>query len=1690
MITLTKGNKIMYLTLYYFCVFINLLIFIFYLYLIIQYLRKRFFNIKLPIKIIRIIIPLASNTFLLPIFFIFLSTFDCTKDGNSNYSDDLKCKSVIYYINSIISVISILLFIPINFLSITIYYEYDFESSNNICSKTTSKPEVFLCFTKIFLTIIFTSFDANEESHIFLIITCNILTFFLMYLNFNYPRYNNVFLIFMHQFLSLSLWWASFILFFGKVTKNMLFDGCLGIFFITEPIFCFIILIKNIKTVNNITNILKRDYSEFQFLSNIKMLIYLIENKDSDRNCLITLKGYISLYEEKCIYKHCALKKYLKSIKKGSNGKIFLYQHIEELFFNNLNRFPKSIEIRYTYALFLHKKMNKTKEAQKILDALNNISISFEQEFIIYRTKRFIDEDLSKLNGDFSTNFEAMKELEYKNYILQFNSLIKRASILYSDFWSQLLISHSIGSDDLSKLNNCGRKINKIIKEINEIYEKMQNYKTNDYDVLKIYYDFNYYILNDKEKGLQLKAILNEMNEYTELIKQSELEDLNINLLNLNDKYQYIIVSANDDTFGIIVNVSLSITEIFGYEYEELINEDLNIIIPEIFHKSHKKLLKNKINDFKRKCEESPINKLVTKEIKVFGKNKSKYLIEIHLKITILQTENNELYFIGAVSKNSAFFHTAHIDNNKPSCYILTNKHLLITNFTPNSISFLGISSDLINNNVEITFFIKQFYEDFLSLVIEGKELTSEEKLNLKTTILNKKYKKSVNVIWRKIKIMDSKISSGIFDFKNSLNPHNKHPNQNEYIDKTFCLSVNEVIMNNKVEGYIFRFDKIESPNKISNNMLSFFYSGPERKSSSPINQIKRISKTNLNIQPNFVPLSSFNFKLNLNNLAYTGSENEASDSLRQYMEKEVMKEIKQRKIREKELKEKEEENEEKEEDEDDEYEESDEYSDDDENLSHEKKNIIIENTNNNILNREATKTKIDDSYYKVNFSKIKFSQYDFSKHFVLEIKNWDKVSQVEKIIKEVNQKKDENENNNKDKQKTNLKNKNQEINQSTNSNININNSENSLKQEIEKRLTKKESQKSIIILKKISVLVFLLLIGIGSISLYYIIISSKNVKNIGNLVTNSFQLLVLNNIGIYYIKELILLNNENYTSIPSRKTREEYIEVIFNRTKDVFIEVNELIVLICSSTFEFSASNSKQLYQRIIYVQNIQKDLSISKINTTIYGAIIESSSAMYNILLKDIEKIIPTEQDTYFFITNSLNIISISYHNLCKIVIDELKKVIKNLKNELLIAYTSLYFFIILIYFLINYSYSEVIKKKESYIEVFFKIKTNIIKASLQKCEYFNNKLNNDDDDDEDDEELIFLYEEHNKDNLIIQPEKSNEKTKIQKTHKKSKLSGLFQIRIGIFLIIIMVFFTLIFIFYYFFLNQILINGQYFKNEILIESCFYELYNSFREYLFDINSMVYFENSLSRLNVLLEEIYQTRKICFKYMNKNRKYLPYNFLSKYNMIFKHDPCYYRLDDYFLDDNECFEFMNGATKFGYLIMNSYFIEEIRFLKEMFENYIDISKPMNNLTLTGLEENIKKWPLDEKESEAYANNDPIKIFNIKMFSNVNLMFSNIIIPFLDNLKKLTIDSLNKYLNNEYQKYIIMIIIYISIISIAFFFVWIPFINILDSTIYRTKNMLSIIPIQVLISISNIEKLLDIKTTQFINTNQIE
>ena len=111
-------------------------------------------------------------------------------------------------------------------------YDYTLVGNSNCSSKNTSKPEVFFAISKFFISVIFVGFNGNFKIHYYLIFSCNFFGLNLVILNFVYPRFNNYTLIFMNKFLSLTFFWASFVLFIGRITINNKFDGCLAIFFI------------------------------------------------------------------------------------------------------------------------------------------------------------------------------------------------------------------------------------------------------------------------------------------------------------------------------------------------------------------------------------------------------------------------------------------------------------------------------------------------------------------------------------------------------------------------------------------------------------------------------------------------------------------------------------------------------------------------------------------------------------------------------------------------------------------------------------------------------------------------------------------------------------------------------------------------------------------------------------------------------------------------------------------------------------------------------------------------------------------------------------------------------------------------------------------------------------------------------------------------------------------------------------------------------------------------------------------------------------------------------------------------------------------------------------------------------------------------------------------------------------------
>ena len=141
-------------------------------------------------------------------------------------------------------------------------------------------------------------------------------------------------------------------------------------------------------------------------------------------------------------------------------------------------------------------------------------------------------------------------------------------------------------------------------------------------------------------------------------------------------------------------------------------------------------------------------------------------------------------------------------------------------------------------------------------------------------------------------------------------------------------------------------------------------------------------------------------------------------------------------------------------------------------------------------------------------------------------------------------------------------------------------NQENNLIKEIEYALKKKESLESISLLNKMSIVIFLLFISIGIFLLFYIIKFSKEVKQIGTLVMNSYRLLIFNSIGSYYVRELTLLNNENYTLIPSKNSKENYTITIINNTFSLFEQIHKLLSHTAVSNIKISEKNKKILFE------------------------------------------------------------------------------------------------------------------------------------------------------------------------------------------------------------------------------------------------------------------------------------------------------------------------------------------------------------------------------------------------------------------------------------------------------------------------------------------------------------------------------
>ena len=726
------------------------------------------------------------------------------------------------------------------------------------------------------------------------------------------------------------------------------------------------------------------------------------------------------------------------------------------------------------------------------------------------------------------------------------------------------------------------------------------------------------------------------------------------------------------------------------------------------------------------------------------------------------------------------------------------------------------------------------------------------------------------------------------------------------------------------------------------------------------------------------------------------------------------------------------------------------------------------------------TKEISNNDFYHVNSEKITLFVYNYATGFVEAIKDPKfKISQVTKQI-DVHKEKIEKSNakyiaNPKLAHKEKKKNL---LNSLKKSNITENEisslSEKKIKLiEIEKALKSKEKQKSIINLCIVSFVVFALIIGSSILNLLANILLKNRTYNYYYLVEKSVTLYKDILYEIFFVREIVLVSNMNYTNI-YEKNKDSYFKNYSSTCYDYYLETSIIISKLSTSINTLSEKAKDKIMNKrgnlsIIYTINNTSNYKNYKL--LIYSAFHEINSALYHISQMKKEEVNENERNIFYFLRNGLNFMLKMVNEQIDIIIEEFNEEIRTEHLYLIIC-----ILIIVVIYKINYIifvifYQKVENRKQSYLSIFEQIGKEYIFDSLDKCEKFSKRIHIQDDfvgqqvENTSNEYSSIKDEEENGKNTELASTGSMKKIKeikqiVAVKEKKEKNTTYSKEKIGGFIILFILLVVQIFVYYYYYIRLNLykkcVQYEYYNNQYY--SLFLFPFIILREYILQSNISImesdlndFLENTLNYYYMNLSEISENR-------NKYAEFLPSSYSEYLEDLYNNKQCSFIdsfINEYSDPEYTCDSFFYNMSYYGFEAITMTFIEDIRIMKDLAESIIN-SDSKNKDKKDGL--------IDILQSDNHKNNVIIYRFVIMEVIGYSL----------DHLFK----SVRENFNETMRISLIINIVFMVFVFVGFSVFWIPFVLGENETIYKTKNMLSIIPKELLIILPDINSMLGI------------
>lgn len=411
------------------------------------------------------------------------------------------CFQGIHLFYSIIAVMFNVMFLLIALIVAMNFFESRITSKNKM-AKSNSIGEVYFILNKITLQLVFI-FLSNQWILVGVLFAGSAI---MAYHNLLDDPFYNKFVATYHRILNMIYIWSTFTIFALKVIEPLNFEGAIIIWLIGLP---FMVLIAFSVSQNDLQALIKSQMkfeNDVELLQHTKMLLMLIERRKNDQESYLLLIGYIQKHQEVCQEADCPLKA-IKQTEKGvidmDDMIIRLINAIDRLYSNGVKKFKRSIQVRISYAFFLLERTTFRKKALEQLTVAEILEPSFEDQFLIYRYKKIIEDNL----GDQTPGSESQEQevdivglIAFESHLKACIHFIKQTTEEQKQYWQELLQE----KPSLESLSIIGSLIDDNVRRSNENWQKLSKMSQNAPVIIKLYAKFLAYILNEQEQSLQL----------------------------------------------------------------------------------------------------------------------------------------------------------------------------------------------------------------------------------------------------------------------------------------------------------------------------------------------------------------------------------------------------------------------------------------------------------------------------------------------------------------------------------------------------------------------------------------------------------------------------------------------------------------------------------------------------------------------------------------------------------------------------------------------------------------------------------------------------------------------------------------------------------------------------------------------------------------------------------------------------------------------------------------------------------------------------------------------------------------------------------------------------------------------------------------------------------------------------------